>query len=300
MKFDKTVPKKLLKDQKWFGSIISRPIDSENQMMPLSPSGVPMVDEAPLYITPGPSLLPHERIQIYNQQYWWRLLNSLHDSFPILCRLFGYNDFNEKIGKPYLQKYYPDHWALAFLGSRLPNWIEGEYHGADKALVQNAAVVDCAFIHSFLASELIPLDPKVAEDEEKMTSTTLYLQPHIVLLQLPYDIFLYRLELQKQDPNYWQEQGVPSLKEEKDHYFCLFRTTNLDISWKEVSKIEFKLLEQFSQGASIDSVCNWLESQEGEFFDQALLGLQEWFREWTIRGWLSEQDPLMLGTILNE
>lgn len=298
MKFDKSVPKKLLKEQKWFGSIISRPIDSENQMMPISPSGVSMVDEAALYISPGPCLLPHERIQIYNQQYWWRLLNSLRDSFPILSCIFGQSDFNEKIGKPYLQKYYPDHWALAFLGNRLPDWIEEEYHGSDKALVWNAALADCAFINSFLAVELTPLDPKVAEDEEKMTSTTLYLQPHVILMQLPYDIFLYRLELRNHDYNYWQENGVPPLKEERDYYFCLFRTTNWDISWKEVSEIEFKLLEQFSQGASIDSVCSWLELQGGDFFDQALTGLQEWFREWTIRGWLSEQNPATLDTVL--
>lgn len=108
MTFDAKVPFKLKKTQLWFGSIIGRPIDEDSKMNPISPAGQPIEIEACDFIRPSPTLRPAQRIQIYNQQYWWRLLSSMHETFPLVTRLFGYHDFNKIIAIPYLVKFPPE------------------------------------------------------------------------------------------------------------------------------------------------------------------------------------------------
>lgn len=157
MTYDTKVPIKLKKIQHWFGSIIGRPIDEDSRMNPLSPSGNPMELEAYDFIKPSPTLRPAQRIQIYNQQYWWRLINHMHESFPLVIRLFGYHDFNRTIAIPYLVSYPPTHWSLNQLGDKLPQWVEEEYQADDKQLVYDAVRVDWAFSHSFVAAELEPI-----------------------------------------------------------------------------------------------------------------------------------------------
>src|SRR5690606_39116743 len=121
--------------QYWFAEIISRPIDMDNKINPITPSGKPIEEEAAKYIIPSSTLTPGQRMEIYNQQFYWRLLDILHETFPLLARLFGYRDFNEKLGFPYISTHLPDHWSLNQLGKRLPRWIEQHYHYMDKELV---------------------------------------------------------------------------------------------------------------------------------------------------------------------
>ena len=153
MKYDEHVPSLLKREQQWFGSIISRPIDVDSKMNPMSPSGIPMEVEAAEHITPSPTLRSAQRIQIYNQQYWWRLLNTLHDIFPLTTRLFGYQDFNRTIGMPYLTKYPPCHWSLTLIGERLERWVEEDYHAGDKELVKNS--VKKSFFQNLTSSSLL-------------------------------------------------------------------------------------------------------------------------------------------------
>jgi hypothetical protein len=132
MTFDSKVPTLLKETQEWFGSIISRAIDGNSQMNPISPTGRPMREEAWDHIRPSPTLQPAQRIQIYNQQYWWRLVNTLQESFPLVTRLFGFHAFNFTIAMPFLLKYPPNDWTLNSLGDRLPRWIEEEYKADDR------------------------------------------------------------------------------------------------------------------------------------------------------------------------
>ena len=149
LEYDTKVPNRLKNTQEWFASIITMPIDENSKMNPVSPRGISMKEEAKQYIRPSHALEPHQRIEIYNQQYWWRLLSTLHDIFPFVSRLFGFELFNLTIGMHYLNKYPPIHWSLNDLGTRMPQWVEEEYHEEDRHLILNAVRIDCAYNDSF-------------------------------------------------------------------------------------------------------------------------------------------------------
>lgn len=290
MTYDKQVPLSLREEQEWFGSIIGRPIDIENRINSVSPSGQSMEMEAAKHIAPSRTLQPIQRIQIYNQQYWWRLLNTLHDSFPLAVRLLGYFNFNQMIAFPYLIKYPPNHWSLNLLGNRLVKWCEEDYPFENKQLIKDALELDWAFAFSFTCGSLAPLTPdqlKDSEDAEAIFNKTLYIQPFISLFDHEYDLFNYRIDLLKQNADFWIKHELPFLDRSERHYHVLYRNKDQDISWKKISYAEYFILSQFQKGISLDHVCELLEDQEAIDYEKAAESLQQWFHEWSQREWLS-------------
>lgn len=286
MKFDEKVPLLLKREQVWFGSIIGRPIDIDSRMDPISPSGLPMEIEAAEHIAPSPTLRPEQRIQIYNQQYWWRLLNTMHELYPLVTRLFGYSDFNQTIAIPYLVKYPPRNWSLTLIGDRLAQWIEEEYVGNDKKLVLESAILDWSFTDSFITQDIPPINSEQLIKLQESNSK-LYTQPHLHLFEMAYDLFRYRVDFLKNPPEYWMDNDFPELDHSKPYFFALHRNKSNDIAWREIPKTEYLLLAQFQKGSSLDNVCQWIEEQSEEIYEDAMQNLQQWFHDWTVYGWLS-------------
>lgn len=280
MSYDPHVPRRLRETQEWFGSITSRPLTVNEGIQEMSPRGVAIAEEALQWINPSPTLLPHQRIEIYNQQYWWRILRALRDNFPLTVRIFGADNFDREIGVPYICANRPCHWSLEALGSTLPQWLQKSYEGKDQALVHDAAAVDWAMAHSFLASEQPALNPATLSEQEKaeLGSRKLYLQEHVHLLKLRGDLFSWRRQLVEEGEDYWINQDFPKIDKSGPKHFVVFRTAKNLVSWKGVNEEEWKLLSAFKQGASLEEACQSLESV-GE-------NIAFWMQEWTMRGWL--------------
>lgn len=289
-----TIPSKLQATQEWFACVITQKLVENQYINPTAPSGMLIAEEAARYIIPSPTLRPHQRIQIYNQQYWWRLLNTLHDNFPLLTRLFGYQSFNDDIGVPYLIKYPPNHWSLNFLGERLPKWISEAYHEPDQSLIFNAAQLDWAFMASFLSPQKNPLDLTLIlqEGPNALLKYPFYLQPHIQLFKWDYDLLTFREAFLKQSVNHWLDHPFPSLSKEKAYYFVLYRSAKNNILYKEMSLGEYTLLSLLKKGSTIEAACEALEQQESAVYDQAATSLQQWLQDWTAKHWLTLESPL--------
>jgi Putative DNA-binding domain len=283
------LPRKMQSTQKWFASVVTTRLTENDNIQPYTVNGTLIAEEAARYITPSSTLKPHQRMQIYNQQYWWRLLNTLHTNFPLVTRLFGCHTFNEKIGIPYLLKYPPDHWSLNLLGARLPKWTSECYQEPDRPLVLNAASLDWTFMASFIApqSPYPDLAKLVKENSEKLLSQTFYLQPHINLFTWEYDLLTFRTNFLKQGVDYWIEHRFPDLPKGKTYFFILYRNLQNHLAWREISREEYLLLELFKAGTNINAACEYIESQESSVYDYVAEHLQKWLQEWAQAGWLT-------------
>jgi hypothetical protein len=287
MSFDVKVPKNLRKIQEWFGKIITQPIDTHSRINPVTPSGQSIEKESALFISPSPTLQPSDRIQIYNQQYWWRLLSSLHESFPFLLRLFGYREFNQKIAIPYLVKYPPNHWALNFLGQRLLRWVQEDYHEEDRELILDVTYMDWAYNFCFSAAHFTSLATQSLSQEVLLEE--LYLQPHLCLFELSCNLFKFREEFTAQDPDYWIDHDFPQLNKDKDYHFVLFRNLRNHIIYEQISQGEYKLLHQFQKGKSIELAIAWLETEGKDNYEEALSNLHLWLQKWVFYQWLTPE-----------
>lgn len=287
--FDQASPEMLKLHQTWFASIITQPIDEASRLPLKAPSGADLQEEAWNYIKPGPVLQPAQRIELYAQQYWWRLLNTLQDTYPLVTRLFGYRDFNLVIGMPYLIKYPPTHWSLNLLGASLPQWIEESYHASDKSLVLDASKLDYAYLSSFLAPEKKPLDVKDLPDSDDFSyllTARLYLQPFLYFFDFSYDLFTFRQQFLQESADYWVDHDFPPLTP-TDKPFVLFRNVHGQTVWDPISPAELKLLSYFKAGATIESACDRLEVECPEAFAEAERHLHHWIQAWIIKKWLS-------------
>lgn len=280
--FDAEVPSSLLLLQQWFASIITRPLNDENQMVSTSPTGRPMTEEATDFILPNPKLSSAQRIQIYNQQYWWRLLTTLHENFPTLIRLFGYADFNHSIGTPFLSRYPSRHWSLANLGSQLTSWIKNHYFAPDKLLVLSAAEVDWAYQELFTSPPSSFLSPSL-----DLLSKKIGLQSHLKLFKFPFDLFAFRTNFLKENVQFWMESEFPNLPKDKNYFFLLYRDAQNLISYKEIEEGEWSLLHLISNGFSIEQACDRLEKTKGIAFDQAQSSIGKWVQSWVRENWLT-------------
>lgn len=289
MKYDLSVPTQLKETQKWFASIIVRPIDEQNKINPLAPSGGDLKEEAQKFIVPSQTLQPMHRIEIYNQQYWWRLLKALQENLPLVTRLFGYYDFNLKLGVPYLTKYPPDHWSLNLITNRFVKWMEEEYHESDKELILHSARIDCAFVDSFVAPMGESLHNSVPNSLSDLSNQTLIYQPHLFVFLLPYDLFQFRKEFLLQEPEYWVDHDFPTLERfSSPSTYVLFRNEQNQAEWSQMNEHEAQLFRLFEFGFSIDELCEWLEKQDqtSELYQQASEQLGHWIQKWIARSFL--------------
>lgn len=288
MTYDLAVPLDLKKTQQWFGSIISRPLGDDSKQNPISPSGAPMELEAKEFISPSPYLQPAQRIQIYNQQYWWRLINVMQENFPLVLRMFGYHDFNQSLAVPYLHKHCPEHWSLNRLGFNFAQWILDEYEASDKLLVHHAAAIDWAYMHNFVAPEGWEIDPNAKPEE--LFNSKMSLQPYLTLFMLPYDLFSFRFEFIKKEPEHWIENDFPHLERKKDnssYYFILYRNKKCDLVLEPLDRGEYILLQFFQDSSTIDSVCQQLEnSSDSQLIEESEKKLHLWLQRWIGRQWI--------------
>jgi len=278
----------LSQTQHWFASIIAQPLLSDETSSPLTIRGTSLAEEAAHYLTSGPTLAPHEKIQIYNQQYWWRLLTALQLDFPLVTRLFGYLPFNQEVAVPFLTKYPPNHWSLNRLGDQLPLWIRTEYPRSDRSLIAEAAELDLAFLHAFLAPQDpgLDLDLLTRTGEKALLHQPFHLTAHLHLFRWDHHLLAFREELLQQNVEYWTDHPFPTLLKKQGVAFALYRTANQQISWKEIDPREEELLRYFKEGATLEQVCRSIEKKSKKEQKQIANQLQTWLIHWIRLGWL--------------
>jgi hypothetical protein len=279
--FDPKIPSELLSIQQWFANIITLPIDADGTLQPIAPSGRPLSEEAIEMIAPSLSLSSVKRIQIYHQQYWWRLLSILHQNFPLLIRLFGYTDFNISIGIPFLTKQPSRHWSISKLGDRLPSWIEENYSAQDKPLILFSAQIDLAYQDLFFAPPPISQDSSI-----DLLSKEMRLQKHVKLFELPFDLFSFRKEFLRESVEYWAESDFPPLPKGKKYFFLLYRNQKNCVLYKEIQEGHWIFLNLIENGCTIEKACAHLEHIKGHIYEEACSFLGAWIQECMREHWL--------------
>ncbi len=82
----------LYKLQSLMAAAIMRPLNKDN-MQTTWVDGSPTSDYVSEFIKPNKKLTSFERLEIYNKQYWYRLLDSLQEDFPGVNALLGHTRF---------------------------------------------------------------------------------------------------------------------------------------------------------------------------------------------------------------
>ncbi len=272
--FDLRVPQSLLECQRWFAKTITQPLQEDQKL------AEEWRDGAYQHILPNSHLTSLERVEIYHQQYWWRLLDCLHKNFPMVTVLYGYESFNRGIGVPYLTEHPASHWALCRLGETLPVWLrEKEF----PQLTVEAAEIDRASGESFFIGAHPPLEAEEIASGE-ILERRLRLQPYVHLFALEEDLFTLREELLKKKVEEWKGCTFPEYAKKRG-YFAIYRSAENLVKWAPLSATEYHILKKIGEGISIQEICEQMEEEGVDGEVQELFPF--WFHQWISLNWFT-------------
>src|SRR6201993_2729714 len=157
---------------------VMQPLTTAERMRRKAPGGGRMSAYAARYIKPNDRLTSFERLEIYNRQYWFRILDSFAEDFPGLRAVVGRKRFDQ-IARAYLTEHPSTSFTLRNLGSRLPQWLSDhrEFAGDRYTLVADMLKLEWAHIEAFDAADLPPLSAEALATLGADPQLTL--QPHI-------------------------------------------------------------------------------------------------------------------------
>ncbi len=132
-----------------------------------------------------------ERLAVYNRQYWFRLLDTMHAAFPLTSALLGAWSFNEHTAS-FFAKTPPRSWDLDQASDGFVEFFAAsiEPHADHELLVQSARI-DSAWSQVFRAERGAAFQPSAA-DAARLLDARLIASPALAILEESAPLFALR------------------------------------------------------------------------------------------------------------
>jgi len=293
---NKSIPT-LYQLQSLMANAIMRPLDKDN-MQAIWIDGSSTSDYASEFIKPNKKLTSFERLEIYNQQYWYRTLESLQDDFAGVNALLGHKRF-EVLTTAYLTRYPSRSYTLNHLGQYLANFIQEEPQltAPDTEAVYDTACVEYAEVKAFEAQAKEPLHLESLKTVSP-AQLVLQIQPSVNLLELDYAVDDFLLQLNKGHSQSIESNAVANrtvrfvkaIRPKKRHTYLVVHRLDNAIYYKRLDKDQYLLLNSIKAGKTLMEACTELLEAKTKVKDQEKLALKvnKSFTTWMELGWFSQ------------
>jgi hypothetical protein len=248
-------------------------------------------------ILPNDRLAAFERLQIYNQQYWWRLLGNFGEDFPGLRAVLGETVF-DRLAIAYLEECGSTSWNLRDLGSKLPDFVKQhpELTAPRHALAFDMARVEWARVVAFDGPEHPAIDPKSLQ-KARPERLRFELQPHITLLELSYPIDELLRKLKESDvetdslsnavvAKRPRRRVAISARPSRHAVFLAVHRVDFSVYYKRLEPEAFRVLVALQSGATVAAACENAFRGAKELPEQSAAKVQTWFATWARFNWL--------------
>jgi len=256
-----------------------------------------MEEVAAEFIKPNERLTAFDRLELYNRQYWFRLLDCFSQDNPGLRAVLGEEKFMQ-LAEAYLAKYPSRSFTLRNLCSRLEKFVtdEPKWTAPHQTLARDLIKFEWAQIVAFDG----PTEPVLTAQEiaeANPAKLRLALQPYLSLLALRYPVDDFVLAVKKSGalrseasnavelaPKAIKRRTV-SLPKPERVFVAVHRQDN-SLYYKRLEPGAYKVLCALRDGASIAQACA-VAAPRGQKAQQAFAAeIQDWFRTWIELGWL--------------
>jgi len=129
-----------------------------------------------------------ERLDIYANMYFFRLLDCLREDFPRLASALGEDRFHN-LATDYLMAHPSENPSLRYLGRRLPEFLAGHSLARESSCLADLALLEWTRADLFDAADARPLgrDDLGRLSQEQAGDLTLRAVPAFLLLRLDHD-----------------------------------------------------------------------------------------------------------------
>jgi hypothetical protein len=293
--------------QRWFHAVVTHPdgvetgADSENARA-LSALGANAIEKL---VTRSKALTAAERLGIYANAYYTRLLECLGEVFPIVKRALGDEAF-EGFAFGYLQKYPSRSHTLNELGRDFPRYLSEtrpspEAEQDEQSVSENAGesearltpewpdfLIDLARLEWAIyevfdgpgveGERLLSADDLLDISPDHWAQSRLQTVPCLQLLatRFPVNAYYSAARATKDD------ESIP-LPAPAESFVALTRRESI-VRRYHLSRPEFELLNAILEGRTVGEAIERAAAVAGDDFTALAANLQLWFRNWTAEG----------------
>jgi hypothetical protein len=290
----------LLNIQRRMARAVMTPLTSAERMRATAPDGRSLRKVATDIIKPNDRLTSFERLEIYNRQYWFRVLSAFAEDFPGLRAVLGEKRF-DAVAKAYLIDCPSRSFTLRNLGSRLEPWLRKnpKWAGSRQKLALDMVRLEWADIDAFDGKAEPSLKPEDLAGADPDT-LRLQLQPYIHLLDLRYPVDDLLLEVRTDEDvdfasNAFNERhkqkrvrAVASLKP-ATIFLAVHRLEN-SVYFRRLEPEEFLILKELRAGKTLNRAIEIALRKSSIAPDERPSQIQLWFQTWATLGWFCRSD----------
>lgn len=282
--------------QRAFATGIMRPLTAGHQMQPKWVDGKSTRRAVATFIKPNDRLSSFDRLEIYNKQYWFRLLDCLDEDFPGLRTVIGEKCFHD-LSVAYLTKYPSNSHALRDLGNRLEKFLikEPRWMAPHPKLARDLVRLEWAHIVAFDSEALPPLEIDALLDDGDPARLRLAFQPYITFLACDYPVDNFILAVRRRE----EPQGEASnavaervprkttkklkLPQPEKIFLAVHRSEN-SVWYKRLEPEAYLICSALQKGLSLQTACEraFRRRKADANFGATL---QNWFAQWAAFGW---------------
>lgn len=282
---------------------IMRPLAAGDRILPDWLDGQrKTADAVAEFIAPNDRLTSVERLEIYNRQYWFRLVDIMYEDHPGLRAVVGPKRFDLLV-RAYLAKHPSRSFALQELSRELPQFLvdnpkwcrprQGMAVDVTRFERAQSVAFDAATLPALTTDDLLGRSP---------ADLTFRLQPHITLLAMRYPLDEYSTVVRRQilraeasnaiegerrdaaEPDTATAPPPPPPKRQ-NVWLAVHRYQNA-LYYKRLDKVAFAILEGLRDGQTLEQAVTAALPPDAD----ASWGekLKTWFESWTGMGWFAK------------
>jgi Putative DNA-binding domain len=285
----------LLELQRRMAEAVMLPLTRTDTMQRKTRDGRSMKAEAAAFIKPNDRLTSFERLEIYNRQYWFRILSAFAEDFPGLAAVVGPVAF-DKLTRAYLADHPSKSFTLRNLGSTLEAWLgeHPEHAGKRPELALDVVRLEWAYIEAFdnAAERALTLADLSQLDGESRLS----LQPHLRLLHLLHSVDDFVIDVHRRQASQSvasnavtgtkrsSSRRVPASVKREDIFLGVHRYENA-VYYKRLDPEEYQLLRALEAGNTLGEALEQAFESSALQEDERPGRVQAWFANWAELGW---------------
>lgn len=222
------------------------------------------------------------RLKVYADAYRLRLLEVLHEDFPVLRKLAGEERF-DRLARGYIEAHPSDNPSVRWFGRRLSRYLRHRRDVARRLLLAEMAEFEWAQGEVFDAPDapVAGLEGLAALPPAAWGHLRLQLHPSVRRVKLAWNV-----------PEIWQAldkgQRCPRrVRNPRRQQWALWRR-DLRVHWRSLDSNEAAALDAAGSHASFGEICEWLCRRSRSPEAAALLAagvLKRWISEGLITSW---------------
>jgi hypothetical protein len=278
---------------------VMRPLTSDFTMQLSTPDGHSTHELVDSYIKPNELLSSFDRLEIYNRQYWFRVIGAVAEDFPALNALIGEKKF-DRLVLAYLRENPSTSFTLRNLGSKLPLWLEHhpEFTPNRRELLLDVARLEWAYVEAFDSAEFPPL---IASDFSDLSADSrLFLQPHLQLLDLKYPVDELVLAVHRETgPSDIMSNAASERKHVKRTRLPRMQRSAVPLAvhryensiyYRRIDHEAYLLLSQLQKGVALGLALDAAFRSSNLSAEDQAAKIQEYFAHAAELGWFCKQD----------